>query len=153
MVENAQVMPAVTSLLQVLEHEDVQRIHGYTRVLDKATYCGAAPSPPLRFGRPLSNSKEPCFKVPGEQFFDAHKYKCTRMTHILPGRRWLWVDLRGMQLFASNPSSIVIHDRSGQHCHQLAEKTDTKMAGKYGGVEPLPLHSRSGYDPVYTCIV
>ena len=31
---------------------------------------------------------------------------------------------------------------------KLAEKTDAKMAGKYGGVEPLPHHSRSGYNPV-----
>ena len=61
----------------------------------------------------------------------------THDTHAL-GRRRLWLDLRGMQLFASNPSSIVIHDRSGQHCHQLAEKTDTKVAGKYGGVERPP---------------
>ena len=29
--------------------------------------------PPSRFGRPLSNSKAPCFKVPASQFFDLQK--------------------------------------------------------------------------------
>ena len=42
--------------------------------------------PPSRLGRPLSNSKALCFKVPVPQFFDAHKDLSVHAQHTSSGK-------------------------------------------------------------------
>ena len=78
MTSNIITIKTVTTFAEILATAEVNSL--LPTVLYYMLSTGFSPKrhtvalrPPSRFGRPLSNSKAPCFKVPAPQFFDLQK--------------------------------------------------------------------------------